>query len=92
VLLLDQSDAPLGWIKASELISDGTLTAEFVDASSPLVHLETTLRDTLAMLLTSAVQTAVVVDEHESFSGMLTFDELGHAFRTDPEPEAAVVS
>ncbi|MBV9579530.1 MAG: ABC transporter ATP-binding protein [Chloroflexi bacterium] len=91
VLLLDQSDAPLGWVKASELNSDGDLTADFVDASSPLVHLETTLRDALAMLLTSAVQTAVVVDEHGRFNGMLTFDELGHAFRTDPEPEAAAV-
>jgi osmoprotectant transport system ATP-binding protein len=91
VLLLDQSEAPLGWVKASELTGDGRLTAEFVDASSPLVHLETTLRDALAMLLTSAVQTAVVVDEHGRFSGMLTFDELGQAFRTDPTPEAAAV-
>ncbi|MBV9322701.1 MAG: ABC transporter ATP-binding protein [Chloroflexi bacterium] len=91
VLLLDRSDAPLGWVKASELVGDGTLSAESLDASSPLVHLETTLRDALAMLLTSAVQTAVVVDEHGHFSGMLTFDELGHAFRTDPEPEAVAV-
>src|SRR5262245_54466662 len=45
VLLLDASDVPLGWVKASELVGDGTLGAEFVDASSPLVHLETTLRD-----------------------------------------------
>jgi CBS domain containing-hemolysin-like protein len=67
------------------------LSAEFVDASSPLVHLETTLRDALAMLLTSAVQTAVVVDERGQFTGMLTFDELGMAFRSEPEPEAAAV-
>jgi osmoprotectant transport system ATP-binding protein len=92
VLLLDQREAPLGWIKASALgASDAALSAEFVDASSPLVHLETTLRDALAMLLTSAVQTAVVVDERGQFIGMLTFDELGLAFRSDPEPEAAAV-
>jgi osmoprotectant transport system ATP-binding protein len=92
VLLLDQSEAPLGWVEASELTSDGTLSADLVDASSPLVHLETTLRDALAMLLTSKVQTAVVVDERGHFEGMLTFDELGHAFRTDPEPEAVSVA
>ncbi|HEY2595096.1 MAG TPA: ABC transporter ATP-binding protein [Chloroflexota bacterium] len=93
VLLLNEREAPLGWIKASQLSAlDGTLSAEFVDASSPLVHLETTLRDALSMLLTSAVQTAVVVDERGQFSGMLTFDELGMAFRSDPEPEAATAS
>jgi osmoprotectant transport system ATP-binding protein len=91
VLLLDQTDAPLGWVKANELRADGTLSAEFVDASSPLVHLETTLRDALSMLLTSAVQTAVVVDERGKFLGMLTFDELGLAFRSEPEPEVATV-
>ena len=91
VLLLDASDVPLGWVKASELVGDGTLGAEFVDASSPLVHLETTLRDALSMLLTSAVQTAVVVDERGKFIGMLTFDELGLAFRSEPEPEVAAV-
>jgi osmoprotectant transport system ATP-binding protein len=92
VLLLDESEAPLGWVKASDLEGDGSLSAEFVDASSPLVHYETTLRDALAMLLTSAVQTAVVVDERGRFSGMLTFDELGLAFRSDPEPDAVGVS
>jgi osmoprotectant transport system ATP-binding protein len=91
VLLLDQTDAPLGWIKVSQLMSDGALSAELVDASSPLVHLETTLRDALSMLLTSAVQTAVVVDEHGKFIGMLTFDELGLAFRSEPEPEVASI-
>jgi osmoprotectant transport system ATP-binding protein len=92
VLLLDATESPLGWIDVSELTSDGTLSAELVDASSPLVHLETTLRDALAMLLTSKVQTAVVVDERGHFTGMLTFDELGHAFRTDAEPEAVSVA
>ncbi len=92
VLLLDQREAPLGWIKSSALdASDAPLNADFVDASSPLVHFETTLRDALAMLLTSAVQTAVVVDERGQFTGMLTFDELGLAFRSDPEPETARV-
>ena len=69
VLLLDATESPLGWIDGSELTADGTLGAELVDASSPLVHLETTLRDALAMLLASAVQTAVVVDERGRYHG-----------------------
>jgi osmoprotectant transport system ATP-binding protein len=91
VLLLDARDAPLGWIKAAELSSSEILTTEHVDASSPLVHYDTTLRDALSMLLTSLVQTAVVVDDRGSYLGMLTFDELGLAFRSDaPRASASV--
>jgi osmoprotectant transport system ATP-binding protein len=92
LLLLDTNDAPLGWIRPSQLDSRGSLTAEDVDASSPLVHRETTLRDALSMLLTSAVQTAVVVDESGRLVGMLTFDEIGLAFRSDALPEEAVAT
>jgi osmoprotectant transport system ATP-binding protein len=92
LLLLDHNDAPLGWIRPSRLDSRGALTAEDVDASSPLVHPETTLRDALSMLLTSAVQTAVVVDESGRLVGMLTFDEIGLAFRSDALPQEAVAT
>jgi osmoprotectant transport system ATP-binding protein len=92
VLLLDRGDAPLGWMRVDQIASEAPLTADDVDASSPLVHLETTLRDALSMLLTSAVQTAVVVDEHGRYAGELTLDELGLAFRTEPEPERASVA
>ncbi len=92
VLLLDRNDAPIGWIKASELKSPEHLTIEHVDASSPLVHRETTLRDALSMLLASAVQTAVVVDDRGRYVGMLTLDEVGLAFRSDPTPELASVT
>src|SRR3981081_2775956 len=57
VLLLGRDDRPQGWIKVEQLTSDEALTAENVDASSPLVTFETTLRDALSMLLASAVQT-----------------------------------
>ncbi|HEV7663053.1 MAG TPA: ABC transporter ATP-binding protein [Chloroflexota bacterium] len=87
VLLLDRSDAPLGWIRVEQLTSDDVLTPDNVDASSPLVHVETTLRDALSMLLASAVQTAVVVDERGRYQGVLTLDGLGTAFRSD-EPGA----
>ena len=96
VLLLDRAGAPLGWMKVAQLRSDEALNAEHVDASSPLVTFETTLRDALSMLFTSAVQTAVVVDEHGRYVGVLTLSELGIAFRaeperSEPEPTATVV-
>ena len=93
VLLLDPADAPIGWIKASQLASDDdSLQPDNVDASSPVVHFETTLRDALSMLLTSTVQTAVVVDERGRYAGVLTFDEIGLAFRSDPEPKPVAVA
>jgi osmoprotectant transport system ATP-binding protein len=92
VLLLDRDERPQGWVRVEQLAREGPLTAESVDASSPLVHYETTLRDGLSMLLASAVQTAVVVDERGRYAGILTLDELGIAFRSDPEPREAEVA
>jgi osmoprotectant transport system ATP-binding protein len=83
VLLLDGQDRPQGWMRVEELATDHPLTADNVDASSPLVYFETTLRDALSMLLASAVLTAVVVDERGRYLGMLTLDSLGEAFRSD---------
>ena len=91
VLLLDEREAPVGWIRASELDQHEKLTAEDVDASSPLVHHDTTLRDALSMLLTTLVQTAVVVDDRGRYEGILTLDELGLAFRSDTPQESATV-
>jgi osmoprotectant transport system ATP-binding protein len=92
VLLLGRDERPLGWMRVDQLSADDRLRPENVDASSPLVGFETTLRDALSMLLTSAVQTAVVIDERGRYAGVLTFDELGHAFRSESEPEAARVA
>jgi osmoprotectant transport system ATP-binding protein len=92
VLLLDGDNRPQGWINADHLSGQDRLTAEDVDASSPLVHAETTLRDALSMLLASAVQTAVVVDERGRYAGMLTLDELGLAFRSEAERQAVGVA
>jgi len=92
LVLLDERDAPLGWVRATDLAEDQRLSVDHVDASSPLVHHETTLRDALSMLLTSAVQTAVVVDERGRYSGTLTLDELGLAFRSEASPESAGVA
>jgi osmoprotectant transport system ATP-binding protein len=89
VLLLDAQDRPQGWMRVEQLTADNILTSDNVDASSPLVTAETTLRDALSMLLASAVQTAVVVDERGKYRGVLTLDGLGTAYRSEPEPEAA---
>jgi len=88
VLLLDRAEKPLGWMKVSALKSGQPCTPDDVDASSPLVTLDTTLRDALSMLLTSAVQTAVVIDERGRYTAVLTFDEIALAFRTEPSTEA----
>jgi CBS domain containing-hemolysin-like protein len=79
-------------MRVEQLIADNVLTSDNVDASSPLVTVETTLRDALSMLLASAVQTAVVVDGRGKYMGVLTLDGLGTAYRSEPEPEAAAVS
>jgi osmoprotectant transport system ATP-binding protein len=89
VLLLDANDRPQGWVRVEQLVLDDTLTAADVDASSPLVTVESTLRDALSMLLASAVQTAVVVDERGRYVGVITLDGLGTAFRSEAEPEPA---
>ena len=90
VLLLDGGDRPLGWLNVDRAPRNGALGPDDLDASSPLVHMETTLRDALSMLLASAVQTAVVVDEQGRYAGVVTLDALGSAFRAEPRPEAAM--
>jgi osmoprotectant transport system ATP-binding protein len=92
VLLLDGDDRPQGWVRVEQLVTDDVLTAANVDASSPLVTVETTLRDALSMLLASAVQTAVVVDERGRFIGVLSLDGLGIAFRSEAEPEPVAIA
>jgi osmoprotectant transport system ATP-binding protein len=92
VLLLDRDDRPLGWMRVEQLTSDDVLTLDNVDASSPLVHFETTLRDALSMLLASAVQTAVVIDERGRYRGVLTLDGLGNAFRSEEPSESPVAA
>lgn len=92
ILLLEARDVPLGWIKVSALEPDQSLSPDSVDASSPFIHYETTLRDALSLLLLSDVQTGVVVDDRGRYVGVLTFDQVALAFRTEREPEEASVA
>jgi osmoprotectant transport system ATP-binding protein len=91
VLLLDPETRPVGWVDTSRF--DGlALQASHADPSSPIVSFDTTLRDALSMLLATAVQTAVVVDEHGRYQGVLTLEALGAAFRSAPAADAEAVS
>jgi osmoprotectant transport system ATP-binding protein len=92
VLLIGSDDRPLGWMKAAQLPEDGVLGGEDVDASSPFVTFDTTLRDALSLLLASNVQTAVVVDERGRFSGVVELDSIAAAFRAAPASEPAGVA
>ena len=78
VLLLDADERPLGWIKPA--------SSRRTSRSRPTTSMprrrwsrsRPTLRDALSMLLASAVQTAVVVDERGRYQGVLTLEALGH--------------
>jgi osmoprotectant transport system ATP-binding protein len=89
LLLLDLDERPQGWMRVDQTQPQGALAAVDVDASSPLVHMETTLRDALSMLMASAVQTAVVVDDRGRYMGVLTLEGLGLAFRSESPQETA---
>ena len=80
--MLDGGDRPVGLFKGEELTSDRALTADSANGA-PLVNLETSLRDALSILLASAVQTAIVVNERGAYQGVLTLETLGEAFRSE---------
>jgi osmoprotectant transport system ATP-binding protein len=91
VLLLDEQERPVGWVDLRRDHEQRPLGREDGDPSSPIVTLDTTLRDALSMSLATAVQTAVVVDEHGQYQGVLTLEELGAAFRSAPASEGQPV-
>jgi len=93
ILLLDMDGRPEGWVNARRLRPEGTLDSEAADPSSPIFTPATTLRDALSMLLASAVQTGVVVDESGRYVGALTLEVVGAALRgaTTPPPEALTI-
>jgi osmoprotectant transport system ATP-binding protein len=81
VLLLDAERRPIGWIDVRRLPSGGSVTADQSDPSSPFFTRETTLRDALSLLLATAVQTGVVVDDASRYLGVLTLDAVAAALR-----------
>jgi osmoprotectant transport system ATP-binding protein len=81
LLVLDERDAPIGWIAAASIPTDGTLDAEMATAMSPLLDRHTTLKDAFSMLLASGVQAGIVVDEKGRYRGVVTADMITERMR-----------
>jgi osmoprotectant transport system ATP-binding protein len=86
ILVLDADDLPVGWVR-SDHVGDSPLASTDTDPSSPIVQMDTTLRDALSQLLASNVRWAVVVDDTGRYLGALSFDTVAAAFRTAHAPE-----
>ena len=83
-LLLDDQDRPLGWIGAAELTDDRLLGEADATPGSPLLQPETTLRDALSVMLGSAVQLGVVVDERDRVLGLISVDAISAVIQASP--------
>jgi osmoprotectant transport system ATP-binding protein len=91
LLLLDANGAPIGWIDQEHVPASGTLHADLVDSTSPLLDRRTTLKDALSMLLDDLVQAGVVVDRRGAFRGLITIEAVMQLMRetaADADPSA----
>jgi osmoprotectant transport system ATP-binding protein len=84
LLLVDDNDAPIGWIAAGSIPTEGSLEASMASATSPLLDRHTTLKDAFSMLLASAVQAGIVVDEKRRYRGIVTADMIAERMRPQP--------
>ena len=81
LLLIDQSNRPLGWIAHGDIPSDGELTETMANPVSPTVNKRTTLKDALSMMLDADVQTGIVVDRDGAVQGLLTVEAVAEKMR-----------
>jgi osmoprotectant transport system ATP-binding protein len=94
VLVTDESSRPVGWVHRDRLTT-GTVTADEVESTSPLLDRRTTLKDALSMLLDADVQAGLVVDRTGALRGMITVDDITALMRAsdarplDPTERAA---
>ena len=88
LLLLDESDRPVGWVDENRIPASGALATELVQATSPLLDRRTTLKDALSMLLEEDVQAGVVVDRHGTYRGLVTAEQV-MSFMRDTAREIA---
>jgi osmoprotectant transport system ATP-binding protein len=84
VLLVDDTDRPIGWVRARDLPADGTLEASMATPMSPLLDRRATLKDALSLLLDSSVQAGIVVDRHGAVQGIVTAEMIADLLRSDP--------
>jgi osmoprotectant transport system ATP-binding protein len=94
VLLVDDSNRPIGWIDTRRIPREGALDPGLAEPASPLVNRETTLKDALSMMLDAGVQAAIVVDRQSRVEGLVTVDAIMERAdarpRREPEQRAAV--
>jgi len=84
LLLLDERDRPIGWIPARAIPAGGPLAEALAVPASPLLNIETTLKDALSMLLDADVQVGIVVDRHGAFLGVVTAEAIAEHLRDAP--------
>jgi len=81
LMLVDDSDRPLGWIAAAAIPREGELSSDLAVATSPLLDARTTLKDALSMLLDADVQAGLVVDRNGALQGLVTADSIAEFMR-----------
>ena len=84
VLVTDEASRPVGWVHRDRLTT-GTVSADQVESTSPLLDRRTTLKDALSMLLDADVQAGLVVDRTGALRGRITVDDITALMR---EPDA----
>ena len=72
VLLVDESERPMGWVELAHLPAEGRISAQDADPMSPLLDRRTTLKDATSRLLGEEVRSGVVVDRDGRVQGLLT--------------------
>jgi osmoprotectant transport system ATP-binding protein len=81
LLLIDAANRPLGWVAPGDIPSEGVLTVEMANPTSPLVNKRTTLKDALSMMLDADVQTGISIDRTGAVQGLLTIDAVARKMR-----------
>ncbi len=81
LLLLDESERPVGWVRGSDVPEGAQLEVALADPTSPVFDARTTLKDALALLLDADVQAGVVVDERGTYQGLVTLSQIAASAR-----------
>jgi osmoprotectant transport system ATP-binding protein len=81
LLLVDDGNAPIGWIHDTEIPEEGVLTEEMAVPASPLLNRRATLKDALSLLLDADVQAGIVVDRGGRVLGVVTVDMIAEVMR-----------
>ncbi len=76
LLLVDEDQAPVGWVPEDAIPTSGVLDAAMANPVSPSVNKRTTLKDALSMMLDADVQAAIVVDRTGAVQGIMTVERV----------------